>query len=328
MKPEFIKYLHCPKTHRALIIKEAILVQGRIKEGMLIEPKSRNTYPVVGFIPRFVPVNNYSASFGFEWATHYNTQYDDITHADVSQRRFKQETGWPNCLKGYTILEIGCGSGRFTKEALKTGAMVVSFDNSSAVDVNYRINGYHPRLFVIQADIYAMPFPYNFFDNVFCFGVLQHTPDPEAAFLNTPKYIKSGGRMVSDIYAKTFMRWVLQPKYWVRPFTIHKNPERLYQQIQKYIDFMWPIARVIRKIPKVGPTLNWKLLIADYSRELPLADDRTLKMWAYLDTFDMLSPLYDNPKTLHTFTAWHKKAKLKDIDVRYGYNGIEGRAIK
>jgi hypothetical protein len=45
------------------------------------------------------------------------------------------------------------------------------------------------------------------------------------------------------------------------------------------------LARIVRKVPVIGPTLNWKLLIADSSRVLPGADDATLKEWAYLETF-------------------------------------------
>ena len=91
---------------------------------------------------------------------------------------------------------------------------------------------------------------------------------------------------------------------------------------------MWPLATLIRKIPKIGPALNWKILVADYSRELPGASDAILKEWAYLDTMDMLSPMYDSPQTKRTYKKWHVEAGLKDIEIEYGYNGIEGRAVK
>ena len=89
---------------------------------------------------------------------------------------------------------------------------------------------------------------------------------------------------------------------------------------------MWPLARVIRRIPKIGPQLNWRLLIADYSRE-GVPDDK-LKDWAYLDTFDMLSPRYDYPQTLDIVRGWFREVGLVDVDVRYGYNGIQGRGTR
>ncbi len=304
------------------------MVNGRIKEGLLVEPGSGNQYFIVDYIPRFVPSENYAKSFGFQWNTHSQTQYDEISKHNTSKERFEKETKWGNDLKGQFILEAGSGSGRFTTEALKTEAMVVSFDYSNAVEANYKSNGHLDNVLIVQADIYEIPFPQHFFDKVFCFGVLQHTPDPEAAFLNLINYLKSGGKLASDIYLKSLTKWALQPKYWVRPFTRGSDPQKLYSRVKKYVDFMWPLAKLISKIPKIGPTINWKLILPDYTRELPNADDKTLKEWTYLDAMDMLSPMYDKPQTLKTFINWHRKVGLADIEVHYGFNGIEGRGTK
>lgn len=328
MNPKFLNLLRCPKANSPLVIQNEILVGGRIKQGTLIEPISGNTYPIVNFIPRFVPVENYAVGFGFQWNKHNRTQYDDTSQFNNSKDRFVKETKWDADLRGEFILEAGSGSGRFTTEALKTGATVVSFDYSSAVEANYFSNGHNENLLIVQASIFEMPFPKSFFDKVFCFGVLQHTPDPELAFKCLPVYLKSGGHVASDVYVKNLTKWILQPKYWVRPFTKGKDPEKLYYRIVKYVDFMWPIAKVIRKIPFIGATINWKLILPDYSRELPNADEKTLKEWTYLDAMDMLSPMYDLPQTLSAFKRWHQEAGLIEIDVHHGFNGIEGRGKK
>jgi SAM-dependent methyltransferase len=170
-----------------------------------------------------------------------------------------------------------------------------------------------------------MPFAKHIFDRAFCFGVLQHTPDPRKAFFCIRDYLKEGGAVAVDIYLKDFFRWVLPFKYWVRPFTRGRNPEKLYKGVKRYVDTMWPLARIIRRIPRIGPTLNWKLLVADYSQHLPQADDAALKNWAYLDTFDMLSPMYDYPQTVGKLRRWFKDAGYTSIEVHKGYNGVEGR---
>ena len=41
-----------------------------------------------------------------------------------------------------------------------------------------------------------------------------------------------------------------------------------------------------------------------------------------LDTFDALSPRYDEPQTLETVQEWVREAELAEADVRYGGNGI------
>lgn len=325
---QHVKLLRCPASGDELDCVGDEFANGRVKSGALRARNSQIRYPIVNFIPRFVPQDNYARNFGLEWNVHSRTQYDAASGHALSRTRFFEETRWPADLAGETILEVGSGSGRFTEHALSTGATVVSFDYSEAVEANYASNGHHDNLLLVQASVFEMPFAANAFDRVFCFGVLQHTPDPRRAFRALEKMLKPGGALAADIYIKNFARWALPFKYWVRPFTKGQSPEQLYPMVKRYVDFMWPLARRIRRIPKIGPSLNWKLLIADYSQHLAGADESTLKQWAYLDTFDMLSPRYDYPQTIRTFRRWFRDAGLREIDVRSGYNGVEGRGRK
>jgi SAM-dependent methyltransferase len=320
--------LRCPRSKKRLLVKQAEYVDGRIKSGLLVEPDSGAEYPVIEFIPRFVTYNEYTQNFGLEWNIHNRTQYDETSGYNLSKERFYSETKWDKNLEGQIVLEVGSGSGRFTKQAVETGALLVSLDPSIAVEANYLSNGQHNNLLIVQASLYEMPFAENYFDKIFCFGVLQHTPDPHQAFVALVKYLKSGGKIASDIYIKDLTHWLLQTKYYVRPFVNKDNPERLYRAIKRYVDFMWPLARLIRKIPRLGYAINWRLLVADYSSLLPGADEKMLKEWAYLDTFDMLSPAYDKPQTVKTFASWHYQAGLKNIEVHKGFNGVEGRGVK
>ena len=107
-----------------------------------------HSFPVVRGIPRFVPAKTYADGFGFQWHKHATTQHDQFSGVSISEERFFNETKWPRDLTGETILEVGCGSGRFTTHALSTGATVNSIDLSNAIDVNFDINGSHPNLYV------------------------------------------------------------------------------------------------------------------------------------------------------------------------------------
>lgn len=325
MKIEHLKYLRCPRTKKQLILKNEILEKGRAKTGILLEPSSGAEYPIVNFIPRFVPVENYASGFGFQWNLHNKTQFDDYSHINVSEKRFYEETRWEKNLQGQLILEVGSGSGRFTTVALKTSALVVSLDYSNAVEANYKSNGHLDNLLLVQASVYEMPFEEGYFDKVLCIGVLQHTPDPKKSFLAIVDYLRSGGQIVTDIYRKSFIKYYVNPKYLVRLFTKGGNAERLYKRVVNWVNFMWPLARVVRVI---DPRISHRFCVVDHSRLLPDAPDSLIKEWAYLDTFDMLAPMYDFPETIREFRQWHIEAGLKDIDVHPGHNGIEGRATK
>lgn len=328
MIKEHVCYLVCPACYGELVLT-VIKSEGiHIMEGKLICGHCYKEYLIEKGIPRFVNHDNYANNFGLEWNKHSLTQYDDFSGFKISKVRFFNETKWGKNLKGEVILEAGSGSGRFTKHAIETGAMIVSFDFSSSVEANFKSNGHNENLLIVQASIFEMPFLKNYFDRIFCFGVLQHTPDPRKAFHCLVNALKEDGYLCTDIYLKSISKVYLTPKYLLRKVTKKMDPEKLYESVKSYINFVWPLARIIRKIPRLGKQINWRLMVADYSELLPDADEKTLKDWAILDSFDMLSPAFDFPQTLKSFKNWHVEEDLMEIDVHYGYNGVEGRARK
>jgi SAM-dependent methyltransferase len=242
----------------------------------------------------------------------------------LSETRFFEETGWPRRLDDEILLEVGSGSGRFTEHAVKTGAMVLSLDYSRAVEANYQTNGHHENLVLVQGDLFHMPFPRDYATRVLCLGVMQHTPDPRSALRSLVPHLQPGGELVADIYLKTVARYLLGTKYWVRPLTRRVPPHRLHAITSRYVDLVWPAARKLSRIPKVGRALSWRLLIADYSEVID--DDQLLREWARLEAFDMLSPRYDNPARQKTVRRWCSELGLKAVRIRKGYNGLEIRA--
>ena len=325
MREAFLQHLACPTCHGDLTIKSVTQRRGDILEtAQLACETCQAAYPIRNCIPRFVGNDNYASGFGLEWTRHAKTQYDSYSGVKLSEKRFFEETRWPRNMPGEIILEVGSGSGRFTEQAASTGALVVSMDYSYAVEANYASNGTRENVLIVQADIYAMPFRGGYFDKVFCFGVLQHTPDVHRAFLALPPMLKLDGELVVDVYKKTFFRTYLATKYYVRTLTRNMEPAHLYQLTRKWVDFVWPISLLISRIPRIGPTLNWRLLIPDYS--VMGLRGNILKEWAYLDSFDMLAPRYDSPQTIDTFLKWFQEAGMTDITVHYSYIGVEGRA--
>jgi len=277
-------------------------------------------FPVVRGVPRFVASANYAASFGLQWNRHRRTQLDSFTARPISRDRVRASTRWPDRLDGEIILEAGSGAGRFTEVLLSTGATVYSFDYSSAVDANLVSHGSSSRLCLFQADIFAIPLKRQAFDKVFCLGVLQHTPDPERAFKSLTEYVRPGGELVIDIYAKRLTA-LLSWKYVLRPVTTRLSSERLYRWVERTVDWSLPAAVTLRRL--AGRTGARLLPIVEYSYlGLPADVNRE---WAVLDTFDMYAPAHDHPRTIRTVTRWFTDAGFTDIEVGRGLNGIVGR---
>lgn len=325
MRPEHANLLRCIGCGGPLEVEGDSEADGHVVTGRLVCRQCRKAYPIRNAVPRFVTSDNYAQGFGVEWNKHAFTQYDACTGVPLSETRFLEETGWPGNLPGERILEVAGGGGRFTVHAAETGALVVSLDYSEAVDANYALNGHRDNILIVQADVYHMPFEDGFFDRAYCFGMLQHTPDPRAAFLAVSAKVRDGGSVVADIYRRSLFTYWLHSKYWVRPLTRRLPPQRLYRLTSAWVCMMWPVASLLRRIPRIGPSLNWRLLVADYSREGVRGEH--LKRWALLDTFDMLSPVYDSPATLKEFRSWFDEAGMTQVNVARGYNGIEGRGV-
>ena len=328
MRKEHLQYITCPACKATLTVFEIIKQNvDTIETGILWCYFCKTKYDLIRCIPRFVPLKNYASGFGLEWTKHSRTQYDAYSGVNVSGNRFFEETKWPKDLTGQVILEVGSGSGRFTEHAASTGAMVVSMDLSNAVEANYASNGNKSNVLIVQGDIYRMPFKEAFFDKLFCMGVLQHTPNVEEAFKVLPRYLKSGGSLVVDIYCggkRNVKQQILNTRRWARLFTRHISPEKLYHWCVRYIEFLWPLAKYL---DRSGRTKLIGLLLIPYYKQYSLSEPM-LKEWALLDLFDILSARYEFPQSLETVQKWFRNANMSNIEVHYGHNGIEGRGIK
>jgi SAM-dependent methyltransferase len=292
----------------------------------LVSEDGRYRYPIRGGIPRFVQERNYAWNFGLQWDLFARTQLDSHSGLPISAERFWNVTGWePKDLSGQWVLDVGCGSGRFSEVALDAGAKVVALDYSSAVEACWENLKHHPNLHVIQADIYALPFAPESFSFVYSLGVLQHTPDVGKAFAALPPMVKPGGQLCTDFYWNR-LRTLLHPKYLLRPFTKRMDHRRLLSLLEISVPSMLRVSQMVGRIPRVGRMLKRLVPVADYTGIYPLSR-RQLEEWALLDTFDMLAPMYDKPQSAERVRAWFKLAGLKDVEV-FHWGHLVGRGCK
>src|SRR5689334_21447728 len=104
--------LRCPRHKSMLIHRGETLI---CKTGCL--------FPIVTGIPRLVASNSYASSFGLQWNAYRTTQLDSNTNSRISYERLSRCFGDSlDTLEGKSVLEAGCGAGRFTEVLLKAGA--------------------------------------------------------------------------------------------------------------------------------------------------------------------------------------------------------------
>jgi len=172
-----------------------------------------------------------------------------------------------------------------------------------------------------------LPFRFSYFDKIFCFGVLQHTPNVEKSFHTLPNYLKPGGQIAIDVYRKPQgLAGIFTIKYWVRPITKRIPAQKLYNIVMKYINLMWPIVKILNHY-RFWDIVIHILLIADYTNIYSLSN-KTLKEWAILDTFDMLSPIYDTPQSITTVQKWFARNDLIKAHVAYVDTALWAEPLK
>jgi glycosyltransferase involved in cell wall biosynthesis/SAM-dependent methyltransferase len=326
MEMDMIKYICCPLCKEDLEIESSGADENsdEIQTGWLRCQSCSVEYPIRKGLPIFVDDDdNYASSFGMQWNKHAKAQIDKYNGLTFSRDRFYAVTGWPQNMKGESVLEVGSGAGRFTQIICETGAEVFSFDSSNAVFANRNNNKQYKNLTLFQGDIYRLPLKTMLFDKVFCFGVLQHTPDVKKAFMSLAEYVKPNGELVIDIYSNRLTA-LLSWKYLLRPITKRLDKELLYNFIIRIVPALLPFSTLLQKI---FGNLGWRLLpIANYSHlEMP---DELRNEWAVLDTFDMYSPIHDHPQSKGTLKKWFIEAGFRNIIVENSANGIIGKGIK
>lgn len=297
MRMKLLEVLACPNCVGELsCVADEMDQNGEVKSGSLNCVQCGVSYPITAGIPRFISPDNYGSSFGYQWNRFRSQQIDSINGTEVSKKRFYSETGWtPESMRGKWILDAGCGAGRFLDVASNTDWEIVGVDISSATDAARATLIDRKNVHLVQATIYELPFRSESFDGCYSIGVIQHTPDPRRALAALPRVLKRGGRIAVTMYERK--PWTLfYPKYMLRPISRRLDKRKLLHMIESSMPLLFPLTNVLFRLPLLGRVFAFAIPVANYVDEAALSQKQRYE-WAILDTFDMLSPEYDQPQT-------------------------------
>jgi SAM-dependent methyltransferase len=112
--------------------------------------------------------------------------------------------------QGRSVLDAGCGAGRWTVGLLRLGCSVLAIDASAAAIERTLAHSRQlvpeavetGRLQVARVDLLDLPpqVQERRFDLVFCFGVLHHTGDTRAALMNITSLVRPDGLVFLYLY--------------------------------------------------------------------------------------------------------------------------------
>jgi SAM-dependent methyltransferase len=136
-------------------------------------------------------------SFGEEWIKFNSFTEEELTRAgdeyfDIVPAGLLNENT--------TVLDAGCGTGRWSRYMSRFGCSIEAIDPSEAIIPAVKWNNDKPNIRFTHASIDSMPFADNSFDFAICLGVLHHIPDTEKALRTLVKKVKPGGHLLLYLY--------------------------------------------------------------------------------------------------------------------------------
>lgn len=97
-------------------------------------------------------------------------------------------------------LDIGCGTGRWTKYLSSKAGFIEAVDPSNAIFAADKLLREVENVRLTKASVDTLPFPDETFDFAMSIGVLHHIPDTKQALNDCVKKVKKGGHFYVYLY--------------------------------------------------------------------------------------------------------------------------------
>lgn len=153
------------------------------------------------------------SSFGKEWNAFHgfselDLQYTGDMYFDIVTNEMLNDQS--------TVIDIGCGSGRWIKYLEGRYKKMVGLDPSEAIFAADKLLGQNDKVELVRASTDNIPYPDGYFDFAYSLGVLHHIPDTEKALIDCVKKVRSGGHFLVYLYYRFENRpFYFRFFYWV-----------------------------------------------------------------------------------------------------------------
>ena len=136
-------------------------------------------------------------SFGVEW-TKFNHFTEQEIEAIASEHYF--DIIQPEWIENKHVLDVGCGTGRWTRFVANRALTVDAVDPSKAVEIASALLSDCDNVRLSRAGVGNLPFASSSFDFIFSLGVLHHVPDTQLAMKQCVDKLKPGGYFLVYLY--------------------------------------------------------------------------------------------------------------------------------
>ncbi|MDB5298527.1 MAG: Methyltransferase type 11 [Phycisphaerales bacterium] len=314
MHPRHLHLLCCPITGDSLSLNaDRMDAHGMVISGSLHTPAGAS-YPIVRGVPRFVGSEHYAASFGYEWSRWPRVQFESENVGRPMEghttRMWERITGATDeQVRAKTILDFGCGPGRFLDVVRRKGGVAVGIDLSAAVDCARQNFADDPDVLIVQGDLFRPPFRPGTFDGGFSIGVLHHTPEPARGLETLAGLVGPLGWVSCCVYPKGDFYDFPSVR---RLRTAHLRLRGVfgYRFAMAYSYFAaYALAPLVRRAKKLGLRGPMQYVERNWLVSLYLKDAR----WRVLDTFDAITPEIASTHTTDEVRQWLENARCRNV---------------
>jgi SAM-dependent methyltransferase len=208
-------------------------------------------------------------------------------------------------LKGKTVLDAGCGGGRFLPLVANSAERVVGLDLGPHVHRAALRAAPYQNVDVVQGSVLAPPFRLGTFDYAYSLGVLHHTPSPREGALALADRLRTGGAMSIWVYSRDY--WGRFPRNVVgkalHSFISRQSPQRAHRIAERWL---LPLGRLQARLAK----RRWTKLVAApvFLISVPRHPSRSTMITTILD--------YYGPPIIHTHEPGEVEGWLRDAGFR------------
>ena len=214
-------------------------------------------------------------------------------------------------------LDIGCGTGRWTKYLSKKVGFIEAVDPSNAIFAADKLLGDIKNVRLSQASIETLPFADETFDFVMSIGVLHHIPDTRKALYDCVKKVKKGGYFFVYLYYNLERRGPLYKALFKISDLVRNIVSLLPGKIKH---FVCDILAVIFYMPfiLVGRFFNF-LGFKDLAKRMPLRGYQNRSFFMVRnDTLDRFGTRLEQRFSAKEVIEMMKNAGLTDITLSPG----------
>ena len=169
----------------------------------------------------------------------YEQVKGDYYPTSLEPHAYRPDTSF---LHGKTVLDAGCGPGRFTEIAARADTrLTVGLELGSHVERAAARCRDLPNAFFVQGSVLQPPFRPDSFDYAFSIGVIHHTSDPREALIRIGSCVRADGAMSV---------WVYPPEYWGSP--VRKFMNKLVHRLLVRVSDKTALAIVTKALYPLG----------------------------------------------------------------------------